>query len=192
MAISDARPTSIWTRPASGRRLSAAVAALAGYFVLLNVGTAFLASATHYRRGLGQLFTLSMSIGYSPAAASAILGRLGPQGRSTYGLTLVAFDLLLPLLYAAALSLGLRRMAGSLGLAPGWTALAGRLPLVAVVANWLADACLLAMIQLYPRVPVSLAVAASVLTTVKLLVIGVSGAAILAGATVVLVRRVVR
>lgn len=133
-----------WRRPPTGRRFAAAASALVGYVVLDNIGATIVAGLSGYNGNIGQLFTLSMTPGYSPATAASVLTTLGSAGRHADATVLAVFDLLFPIVYAIALSIGLRLVLTRNGL-PRLAAVAGLIPFVAVVANWLADVAIIAM-----------------------------------------------
>ncbi len=149
--------------------------------MLMNAGAVLIASATGYHGKTGMLFALSMSPGYGPAAAHGILTGLGPDGRLADAVTLAVFDVAFPLLYGWVLSAALRKLAARWRLPAGLSTVVARIPLVAVAANWLADACIFALIALFPAQIGAVAVAASVLTSLKLAMIVVSVVAVAAG-----------
>jgi hypothetical protein len=186
----DTRPRRMPTP--SRRALLTGTAALAGWFAVMNAGAVIIAAIAGYQGRTGALFALSMSPGYGPAAAHGILTGLGAHGRVADAATLGVFDVAFPLLYGWVLSAALRRLAA------GWRVSArtrigvARFPLVAVAANWLADACILALIAAFPAALGPVAVAASVLTAVKLAVILISVAAVLAGGAAAAIARVRR
>lgn len=170
------------------RRFWTLLAGLTGYFIVLNVGSALVAHVTGYAGPTRQLFSLSMTPGYTPAAAHDILTSLGSSGRAADAITLAAFDLAFPLLYATFLAACLRLVARRLDLSPSQQGRLASVPFMAAAANWIADLCILAMVGLYPSTPTMLALGASVFTTLKLTVIGLSLAAALAGGAVAIAR----
>jgi len=179
--------------PAPSRRaLLTGIAVLAAWFVAMNVGSAVIASIAGYHGKTGVLFALSMSPGYGPAAAHGILTALGPQGRLADAVTLAVFDVAFPLLYGWVLSAALRKLTAGSRIPARTRAIVVRIPLLAVAANWLADACIFGLIAAFPASLSAVAVAASVLTTIKLAVIGVSVAAVVAGGAVSAMRRSLR
>jgi hypothetical protein len=176
----------------SRRALLTGTAALAAWFVMMNVGSPVIASIAGYHGNSGMLFALSMSPGYGPAAAHGMLTALGPHGRIADAATLAVFDVAFPLLYRWVLSAALRKLAARWRISARTRTAVGRFPLVAVASNWLADACILALIASFPASLGPVAVAASVLTAVKLAVILISAAAVVAGGAAVAVARVRR
>ena len=162
---------------------------LALYVVALNVGTALIAHATAYSGGSGDLFSLSMTPGYSPTQAHQTLSQLGSTGRAADGITLAVFDIGFPLLYGTLLAVGLNRIAARLGFSQGGRRLVTGLPLIAAVANWLADVSIIVLIVRYPSSSDAAAIAASLFTTIKLFIIVASILAIVVGAVVVALRR---
>jgi hypothetical protein len=176
----------------SRRALLTGTAALAAWFVMMNVGSPVIASIAGYHGNSGMLFALSMSPGYGPAAAHGMLSALGPHGRVADAATLAVFDVAFPLLYGWVLSAALRKLAARWRISARTRTAVGRFPLVAVASNWLADACILALIASFPASLGPVAVAASVLTAVKLAVILISAAAVVAGGAAVAVVRVRR
>src|SRR5215469_13745715 len=158
----------------SRRALLTGTAVLAAWFAMMNVGSGVIASIAGYHGSSGMLFALSMSPGYGPAAAHGILTALGPQGRIADAVTLAAFDVAFPLLYGWVLSAALRKLTAGSRISARTRRIVVRFPLVAVAANWLADACIFTMIAAFPASLGPVAGAASVLTTIKLAVILVS------------------
>src|SRR5215469_16635062 len=158
----------------SRRALLTGIAVLAAWFVVMNVGSAVIAAIAGYHGKTGALFALSMSPGYGPAAAHGILAALGPQGRLADAVTLAVFDVAFPLLYGWVLSAALRKLTAGSRISARTSAIVVRFPLLAVAANWLADACIFTLIAAFPASLSAVAVAASVLTTIKLVVILVS------------------
>lgn len=183
------RIAAFWSRPPTGRRLAVAATLLAAYFVIENIGAMLIAGSVGYRGSIGAIFTLSMTFAYSPAQAASTLAVLGASGRTADALMLVAFDLLFPLVYATCLSFGLRFVAVHLPLPRRVVALFGFAPFCAAVANWMADAAIIALIRAYPAGNLAFAIAASALTTVKLSVIAVSAIGTLLGFGALIGRR---
>lgn len=177
-----------WSRLPSGRRLAMSVGILATYFVVENLGATLIAGAVGYRGSIGTIFTLSMTFAYSPARAGSTVAALGESGRAADALTLIAFDLVFPLVYATCLSFGLRFVTFRLALPRRAIVLSGLFPLAAAVANWMADGAIIGLILAYPATHVAFAVAASALTTVKLTVIAVSAIGTLLGLAALVVR----
>ena len=167
--------------------VSAAV--LAVYLVVMNFGAGVIAELAGYRGSTGMLFGLSMSPGYGPVRAHRILLALGARGRLADALTLAVFDVGFPLVYGLVLSRGLRRLGGRLAISDRNRRRLGWIPLVAMAANWLADACVFAMIGAFPRDLAVVALAASVLTALKFAVIGLSVVGLVVGLVVVGIRR---
>jgi hypothetical protein len=158
----------------------------------MNVSSPAIASIAGYHGNTGMLFALSMSPGYGPATAHGILTALGPHGRVADAITLGLFDGAFPLLYGWVLSAALRKLAAGWRIPATMRAGAARLPLVAVAANWLADVCILTLIAAFPASLRPVALAASVLTTIKLVVIVVSAAAVVVGGAAAAIARVRR
>ena len=176
----------------SRRALLTGIAVLAAWFAVMNVGSAVIASIAGYHGKVGSLFALSMSPGYGPAAAHGILTALGPRGRIADAVTLAVFDVAFPLLYGWVLSAALRKLTAGSRISARTRTIVVRFPLVAVAANWLADACIFALIAAFPVMPGAVAVAASVLTTVKLAVILISVALAVVGGAAAAMRRIRR
>jgi len=173
----DGRHTSTPSR----RALLTGTVALAAWFVVMNVGSALIAPIAGYHGNTGMVFALSMSPGYGPATAHGILTALGPHGRVADAITLALFDVAFPLLYGWVLSAALRKLAAGWRIPARMRTTIARLPLVAVAANWLADACVFTLIVAFPAELRPVALAASVLTTIKLAVIGLSVAVVVVG-----------
>ena len=184
----DARHVSTPSR----RALLTGTAVLAAWFAVMNVGSRVIASLAGYHGNSGMLFALSMSPGYGPAAAHGILTALGPQGRIADAVTLAAFDVAFPLLYGWVLSAALRRLTAGSRISARMRVIVVRFPLVAVAANWLADACIFTLIAAFPASLGAVAVAASVLTTIKLAVILVSAAMVIVGGATAAIMRIRR
>lgn len=179
--------------PAPSRRaLLTGTAVLAAWFVAMNVGSGVVASIAGYHGATGSLFALSMSPGYGPAAAHGILTALGPQGRLADAVTLAVFDVAFPLLYGWVLSAALRKLTAGSRISARTRAIVVRFPLVAVAANWLADAYIFTLIAAFPVSLGSVAVAASVLTTIKLAVILLSAAVVVVGGVAAVISRIRR
>lgn len=176
----------------SRRALLTGTAALAAWFVVMNAGSAVIASIAGYHGNSGMLFALSMSPGYGTGAAHGILTALGPHGRVADAAALAVFDMVFPLLYGWVLSAALRKLAAGWRISARTRTGVARFPLVAVAANWLADACILALIATYPASLGPVAVAASVLTAIKLAVILISAAAVVTGGAAAAIARVRR
>src|SRR5215469_12146147 len=178
------------TSTPSRRALSTGTAALAAWFVVMNVGSGVIASIAGYHGNTGMVFALSMSPGYGPATAHGILTALGPHGRVADAITLALFDVAFPLLYGWVLSAALRKLAAGWRIPARLRTSVARLPLVAVAANWLADACIFALIAAFPASLRPVAIAASMFTTIKLAAIAVSAATVVAGVAEALIARV--
>jgi len=174
----------------SRRSLLTGTAALAAWFVVMNIGSALIASVAGYRGSTGLLFALSMSPGYGPAGAHGILTALGPHGRVADGAALAVFDVAFPLLYGWVLSAALRKVTAGWRLSGRARAGVVRFPLVAVAANWLADACILTLIATFPAPLGPVAVAASVLTAIKLAAILISAVTVAAAGAAAAIQRV--
>jgi hypothetical protein len=158
----------------------------------MNVGSAVIASIAGYHGKVGALFALSMSPGYSPAAAHGILTALGPRGRVADAVTLAVFDVAFPLLYGWVLSAALRKLTASSRISARTRTIVVRFPLLAVAANWLADACIFTLIAAFPVSLGAAAVAASVLTAIKLAVILVSAVVVVVGGAAAAISRIRR
>jgi hypothetical protein len=176
----------------SRRALLTGTAVLIAWFAVMNVGAGVIGSIAGYQGSSGMLFALSMSPGYGPAAAHGILTALGPHGRLADAVALAAFDVAFPLLYGWVLSAVLRKLTAGSRMPARMRAVVVRFPLVAVAANWLADACIFTLIAAFPASLSAVAAAASVLTTIKLAVIMVSAAMVIAGGAAAAVMRVRR
>lgn len=176
----------------SRRALVTGTAALAAWFVMMNVGSGVIASIAGYHGNSGMLFALSMSPGYGPAAAHGILTALGPHGRVADAVTLAIFDVAFPVLYGWFFSAALRKLAAGWRISARTRTRIAQFPLVAVAANWLADVCILVLIATFPASLGPVAVAASVLTAVKLAVILISAAGVIAGGAAAAIARVRR
>lgn len=176
----------------SRRALLTGTAVLAAWFAVMNVGSAVIASIAGYHGKVGMLFALSMSPGYGAAAAHGILTALGPQGRIADAVTLAVFDVAFPLLYGWVLSAALRKLTAGSRIPARMRTIVVRFPLVAVAANWLADACILTLIATFPASLNAVAVAASVLTAIKLAVILVSAAVVIVGGAAAAIMRIWR
>lgn len=176
------------TRLRSSTRVWLGLAALAGYVVLMNAGASLISRITGYTGGAGRLFSLSMTPGYSPAGVHALLAGLGSQGRAADAITLGSFDTLFPVVYAVALSLALRSIAHRLGLSLRAQRIASAVPFAAAVANWLADICIGILLASYPSTAAPVAIAAGLLTGVKLGILGASVLALTAGALTSLIK----
>ncbi len=176
----------------SRRALLTGTAALTAWFVVMNIGSAVIASMAGYHGSTGMLFALSMSPGHGPASTHGILTALGAHGRVADAAALAVFDVGFPLLYGWVLSAALRRLAAGWRISAQARAAVSGFPLVAVAANWLADACILTLVAAFPASLGPVAVAASVLTTVKLAVILISAVTIAVGAAAAAFARVRR
>ena len=176
----------------SRRALLTGTAVLAAWFAVMNVGSGVIASIAGYHGKVGMLFALSMSPGYGPATAHGILTALGPQGRVADAVTLAAFDVAFPLLYGWVLSAALRKLTAGSRISTRMRTIVVRFPLVAVAANWLADACIFTLIAAFPASLGAVAAAASVLTAIKLAVIGVSAAMVAVGVGTAAIMRIRR
>lgn len=191
MGQPNGRESRRWLEPARWTTFSKLAGAFVAYLVAMNVGAALIARATGYVGDIGKVFALSMSAGYSPAAAHLTLIGLGPSGRKADVITLAAFDVFFPLVYTALLSVGLLVVTRYLGLHGRVRRAAIAVPFGAAVANWLADVAIIVMLLTYPAESTALALAASVFTTVKLFSLGLSAAGIALGAAVILGRLII-
>lgn len=150
------------------------LAAVAAYVLLMNAGASLISHATGYSGDAGRLFSLSMTPGYGAAGAHSVLGDLGSAGRAADGITLGIFDTLFPLVYAVVLSFGLRSIARRLGLSVRMQRMVAAVPFAAAAANWLADICIGILLASYPSTPAPVAIAAGLLTGLKLGILGAS------------------
>jgi hypothetical protein len=158
----------------------------------MNVGSMGIAAIAGYHGPTGMLFGLSMSPGYGPAEAHGILTAFGPRGRVADAMALGAFDVTFPLLYGWVLSAALRKLSAGWRVSARMRTRVGRFPLIAVAANWLADACIFALIAAFPATSAPVAVAASALTTIKMAVILVTVATLAVGCVAAGIARIRR
>ena len=165
------------------------VAALPLYMIVMNLGALVVARLAGYHRSSGMLFGLSMSPGYGPRRAHDILIALGARGRLADAVTLAVFDVAFPVVYGVLLSRGLRLVAARLGWSTRARKTVAIVPLISVVANWLADICIISLIGAFPHSVAPLAVAASALTGVKFAVIAASAAGLVVSAGLLGLRR---
>lgn len=140
-----------------------------------------------YHGGL-QIFALNNPPPYSANQALTYINEYGSSGRAAYTVAM-AFDVLFPFLYATVLSVGLRLVTAKLRLSPGIQLVAGVFPFIAAIANWIADIFILILLNNLSR-SIAIASVASILTTLKFVVIAISILCLLVGAIYVfLVKR---
>jgi|SRR5579884_3717882 len=159
---------------------------LIAYIVIESVGFYLIPQWMGYKGKL-QIFALNNPPPYSATQALAYVDEYGSAGRAAYTVAMV-FDILFPFLYAMVLSIGLRLIVGSMGfpLRVQWAI--SRFPFLASLANWIADICILILLNTSSR-SVVIAFIASVLTSLKFLILGICIIGLLLGAIYLLVRK---
>lgn len=145
---------------------------------LLVVFVLFPAMASEAARGTGPLDLL---FHYSPDRAYAMIEAYGPQGRSAYRLSALTADVVYPVVYSLMFSVWLTLLLRPR--APG-RCLLQILPFTVLIADLLENSGIVAMLTLYPARHDGLAMATSLMTSVKW-----SLAALMIGATVVFTLR---
>lgn len=173
----------------STRRFWTLCAALVAWLALMSVVPGVMAGAMGYTGKL-QLFALSNMPGYTPTQAYADLTTYGSDRRAAYAVSLGLFDIVFPLLYGSVLSVGLRLVAGNLGLRGRVRSVAGIAPFVAVAANWLADICLVALLLSYPTRLTVIVPGTSLFTTIKLVVMMLGFVCLFVGGAALLARNI--
>jgi len=141
-------------------------------------------------KGKLQIFALNNPPPYSASQAYAFVNEYGSAGRAAYSVAL-AFDILFPFLYAMVLSVGLRLIVGITGLPLRVQWVLGMLPFLAALANWIADIFILILLNSSSRLVV-IAILASVLTSLKFLVLAICVVGLLIGAVYLLGRKTIR
>lgn len=155
------------------------------YLVVESVGFYLIPQWMGYKGKL-PIFALNNPPPYSATQALAFVDQYGSAGRAAYSVSM-GFDVLFPFLYAMVLSVGLQLMAASthLPLRVQWGI--GKLPFLAALANWIADIFILILLNSPGRSDV-IATLASVLTSLKFLVLGICIVALLVGGISLLAR----
>ena len=173
----------------TARRFWTLFGALVAWLALMSVTPGVIAGAMGYTGKL-QLFALSNMPGYTPAQAYADLTTYGSGGRTAYAISLGLFDIVFPLLYGSVLSVGLRLVTRGFRLSSRAQRIAGVAPFIAVAANWLADICLVTLLLSYPSRMTTFVQVASLLTTIKLVVMMLGFVSLFIGGATLLARRV--
>lgn len=158
------------------------------YLVIESIGFYLVPQWMGYKGSL-QIFALNNPPPYDATQAYVYLNEYGKTGRAAYSVSMV-FDILFPFLYATVLSVGLRLITRYMHLPQRVQWVAGWFPFLAAVANWVADIFILILLNNSARLDV-IATIASVLTSIKFLVIGISVVCLLLGAIYLLVRKFV-
>lgn len=156
------------------------------YLVIESIGFYLIPHLMGYK-GTVPIFALNNPPPYSASQAYAYIAAYGSTGRAAYSVAMV-FDVLFPFLYAMVLSVGLRLVMGSMHLPQSIRRVAGTFPFLAAVANWIADIFILILLNYSGRSDV-IATIASVLTSLKFLVIAISLISVLIGGVYLLVRK---
>lgn len=156
------------------------------YLAVESVGFYLIPQWMGYKGNL-QIFALNNPPPYSATQALAFVDEYGSTGRAAYSVAM-AFDVLFPFLYATVLSIGLRFIVGSMRLPRRVQWVIGRLPFLAALANWIADICILILLNSPGRFVV-IALIASVLTSLKFLILGICVVGLLLGAIYLLGRK---
>ncbi len=159
------------------------------YLVIETVGFYLIPQWMGYKGKL-QIFALNNPPPYNATQAYAFLDEYGSAGRAAYSVSMV-FDILFPFLYAIVLSVGLGLIVGSMHLPLRAQWVIGKLPFLAAIANWIADIFILILLN-YPGRLVVIAIIASVLTSLKFLILGICVVGMLIGAIYLLGRKVSR
>ena len=132
---------------------------------------------------------LDMRFSYTAAQAYATLDAYGPAGREFDLNTELTVDLLYPIIYGLFCSLAILYFRQRWGPAHPALARLALLPFLAVLADYLENAAVIGLLLIYPdRLP-PLAVAASLLTSAKWLLQGLSLALVAASAAGALLAR---
>lgn len=159
------------------------------YLVVESVGFYLIPQWMGYKGKL-QIFALNNPPPYNATQAYAFLDEYGSTGRAAYSVAMV-FDVLFPFLYATVLSIGLRLIVGSMCLPLRVQWVIGKLPFLAALANWIADIFILILLN-SPNRFVIIAIIASVLTSLKFLIIGICVVGLLLGAVYLLGQKGIR
>lgn len=159
------------------------------YLVVESVGFYLIPQWMGYKGKL-PIFALNNPPPYSAAQALAFVNEYGSSGRAAYTIAL-AFDVLFPFLYAMVLSVGLRLIVGSMNLPARVQWMIGKFPFLAALANWIADIFILFLLNSLSR-SVNIATVASVLTSIKFVVLGICIVGLLMGAMYLLGRKAIR
>ena len=176
-------------KPATQRQFWMWLLIFLAYLVVESAGFYLIPLWMGYKGKL-PVFALNNPPPYSASQALAFVNEYGSAGRAAYTVSLV-FDVLFPFLYAMVLSTGLRLIAGSLHFPPGVQRVTGTLPFLAAVANWIADIFILILLN-FPTRSIIIASIASVLTSLKFLILGICIVGLLVGAVYILVRKSIR
>lgn len=158
------------------------------YLVIESIGFFLIPQWMGYKGKL-PIFALNNPPPYSASQALAFIDEYGSAGRTAYSVALV-FDVFFPFLYATVLSVGLQLVLQSTRLSQGVQWVIARVPFLAALANWIADIfILLLLISPASRVSV-IATLASILTTFKFVVLGLSVIGFLLGVVYLLGRSI--
>lgn len=159
------------------------------YLVLESVGFYLIPQWIGYRGNLA-IFALNNPPPYSASQALAFVNEYGSTGRAAYSVAMV-FDILFPFLYATVLSVGLQLVASKMRASNRTQWMVGKFPFIAALANWVADIFILILLTTSTRSS-TIALLASVLTSLKFLILGICILGLLFGAIFLLIRKIFR
>ncbi len=111
--------------------------------------------------------TLDTLPSYSSSEAYALIQSYGEGGRQTYAWTELTLDVIYPLISALLFSLAILYTFRRAFPSHAWTHWLALLPFGVMVADYLENACVVAMLILYPRQLPAVAALSNVFTAVK-------------------------
>jgi hypothetical protein len=137
--------------------------------------------------GVGQL---DLRFSYSPAEVYAALVAYGPAGRDFYVRVDLTADMAYPIIYSLFFSLTITYFLRRQGAVRPVLLRLALVPFAAMIADYLENACLVALLLSYPARIDTLAQVSSLFTSIKWVLAAVSLALlIISGAAVVILRR---
>lgn len=166
-----AGPIRWFHRTATPMRLALAtlVSTLIRYAVMPRLGAEVMNSP-----GAGPL---DLKFAYSPAEAFATIDAFTDQGRAAYRLFLLSADIAYPISYTLMFGWAIVLLARGTRLAPvSWPLIP---PLLLLGFDLLENTSIVALLSAYPAKSMALAIAASVFTTLKWIMVGVTIAVLL-------------
>jgi hypothetical protein len=147
-----------------------AILSLVVVLAVFNV-VIFPAAAARIAAGSGAK-PLDLLLAYSPATAYSMLSAYGVAGRNAYRLTELTIDVLYPLAYSSFFWLVLRFVVRRLGLLEPISRSLTMLPFVVLGADLLENVFVLFLLARFPSHADNIALAASVVGTIKWLLFG--------------------
>ena len=134
--------------------------------------------------------TIDSMLAYTPAQVYDVISNYGEQGRQHHAVTELTADLLYPILYSLLLSLLVTLIFRRAYATTSFTQKLWRLPIVAALTDYGENATVVTLLLRYPQKLAGVAWVASLFTTTKWVLVGVSFILVVIGLVALLIKRI--